>query len=205
MSCDDQILSPVALGDESDDGTKPLRMRVALPKPCIGHCEIAARYSLPAAGTAGELHVPLVMPLDAELAGNNLSVVSAAEQQVDAAGGDWTVIDSGVAEVTSPRTRGFSAVRPTNEVILKLHGESGDAPVIVERAWLQTCLPSDPRAAPRPPGKIRSFFNLRLGSGNWKSACLPARRASRRRSNSSPSIKAERATNRAANCRSCRA
>ncbi len=146
LSCDDQILAPVALGDEGDDGTKPLRMRVPLPKPCIGHCEIAARFSLPSAGTTAELHVPLIMPLDAELAGNNLSVVSAAEQQVDAGGGDWTVIDSGVAEVTSPRTRGFSAVRPTNEVVLNLHGESGDAPVIVERAWLQTCLPSDPRA-----------------------------------------------------------
>ena len=146
LSCEDHILSPVALGDETDDGTKPLRMRVALPKPCIGHCEIAARYSLPLAGTAAELRVPLIMPLDAELAGNNLSVVSAAEQQVDTGGVDWTVIDSGVPEVTSPRTRGFSAVRPTNEVVLKLHGESGGAPVIVERAWLQTCLPSDPRA-----------------------------------------------------------
>ncbi len=145
LSCDDQILSPVALGDDSDGGTKPLRMRVALPKPCIGHCEIAARYSLPPAGTAAELHVPLIMPLDAELAGNNLSVISTAEQQVDA-GGDWTVIDAGTPEVTSPRTRGFSAVRPTNEVYLKLHGESGAAPVIVERAWLQTCLPGSPRA-----------------------------------------------------------
>jgi hypothetical protein len=140
LSCEDQILAPVVLGDESDDEAKPLRMRVALPKPCIGHCEIAARFTLPPSGAAGELRVPLVMPLDVELAGNNLSVVSAADQQVDAAGSDWTVADSGVADVASPRTRGFSAVRPTNEVVLKLHGESGDAPVTVERAWLQTFL-----------------------------------------------------------------
>jgi hypothetical protein len=103
------------------------------------------------------------MPLDAELAGNNLSVVSAPEQQVDA-GSDWTVTDSGAAEGTSPRTRGFSAVRPTNEVVLKLHGESGNAPVIVERAWLQTCLPKDPRAG-APAARQDTFvfqFTTRL-------------------------------------------
>jgi hypothetical protein len=144
LSSDDQILAPVMLSDDSGDATKPVRMRVTLPKACIGRCEIAARYSLPPAASGG-FHVPLIMPLDAELAGNNLSVVSALDQKVDADSSDWTVIDSGVAEVTSPRTRGFTAVGPTNEVVLKLHGETGDAPVIVQRAWLQTCLPSDPQ------------------------------------------------------------
>ena len=46
LNYEDQVLAPVVLGEEADDGAKPLRMRVALPKACIGPCEITARYSL---------------------------------------------------------------------------------------------------------------------------------------------------------------
>ena len=34
LNYEDQVLTPVVLGEEADDGVKPLRMRVALPKAC---------------------------------------------------------------------------------------------------------------------------------------------------------------------------
>ena len=143
--------------EEADDGVKPLPMRVALPKACIGPCKITARYSLsPAAATRstgypddGNIHVPLVMPLDVELTGNNVAVTAGAEQQVEVAPDVWTAVEGGLGQAASPRTREFAAAQATTEIALKLNGESsGDAAVVVERAWIQTCLT-------RSPGGVR--------------------------------------------------
>ena len=87
LNCEEQVLTPVVLREEVDDGVKPLRMRVALPKPCIGPCEIVARYALTSSPVAvdGNVHVPLVIPLATELTGNNVVVVPGADQQVEVA------------------------------------------------------------------------------------------------------------------------
>ena len=123
LSYEDQVLTPVVLGEEADDGVKPLRMRVALPKACIGPCEITARYSLcrpRPRPSDGNIHVPLVMPLDAELTGNNVSVTPGAEQQVEVAPGVWTAVEGGLGQAASPRTREFAAAQRTAEIVLKL-------------------------------------------------------------------------------------
>jgi hypothetical protein len=145
LNYEDQVLTPVVLGEEADDGAKPVRMRVALPRTCIGPCEITARYSLPPPAETNEaneakIRVPLVMPLDAELAGNTVSVTPGAEQQVEVAPGVWTLVESGPGQAASPRTRELAAPQRTAEIVLKLHGESGDAAVVVDRAWIQTCV-----------------------------------------------------------------
>ena len=81
------------------------------------------------------------MPLDAELAGNNVLVTPGAEQQVEVAAGVWTAVEGGLGQAASPRTREFAATQRTAEIVLKLHGESGgDAAVVVDRAWIQTCV-----------------------------------------------------------------
>ncbi|MGA2255473.1 MAG: hypothetical protein ABSG53_12480, partial [Thermoguttaceae bacterium] len=147
---EDQVLVPLVLSEEVDDGVKPLRMRVALPKACIGPCEITARYSLPPLADAGggTLRVPLVMPLDVEeLAGNSVLVTPAAEQQVEVAPGVWTAFEGGLSQATSPRTRELTAAQRTAEIVLKLHGENGDAAVVVDRAWFQTCVTKSATAA----------------------------------------------------------
>jgi len=147
---EDQILTPVVLGEEVDDGTRPLRMRVALPKACIGPCEITAQYALPPLADAGDgnLHVPLVMPLDAELTGNKVLVTPGTEQQVEVATGVWTSVEGGVGQTTSPRTRELAAAKPTAEIAFKLNGESGsNAALVVDRAWIQTCMTQSATAA----------------------------------------------------------
>jgi hypothetical protein len=215
LSCDDQTLVPVPLGDESDSGAKPLRMRVGLPKSIIGRCDLTARYSLslgasdpdPRAGAAdasgagaGGLRVPLVMPLEAELTGNVLTVVPSEEQQVEVVGSDWTAADIIAAEgepgatphvsgspasgypgyaAASARARAFTSTRPVSEAVLDLRGGSGDASVIVQRAWLQTRLLQSPSVRQDqliaqfvtrrrrleitlPPGAIREQAMVRL-------------------------------------------
>lgn len=195
LSCEDQPLVPVPLGDEHDNGTKALQMRVGLPRSCIGRCDLTARYSLPPENAArqkpnvegpghstldvrhsasGVLHVPLVMPLEAEFAGNTLTVVPAEDQQVEVVGGDWTPADTIAAEpgsasgypgfsAASPAASGYSAraftsSRPAGEAVLDLRSGSGDAPVIVQRAWLQTCLPAaDPLRGHPGPGQSLSL------------------------------------------------
>ncbi|MGO9115397.1 MAG: hypothetical protein ACLP9L_39810 [Thermoguttaceae bacterium] len=150
LNYEDQILVPVVLSEETDDGVKPLRMRVALPKSCIGPCEITARYSLtPTAGAAdGNIHVPLVMPLDAELTGNSVLITPGAEQQVEVVSGAWTAVASGLGQAASSRTLELVAAQRTAGISLKLHGESGgDAAVVVDRAWFQTCLTKSAAAA----------------------------------------------------------
>jgi len=150
LNYEDQVLAPVVLGEEADDGVKPLRMRVALPKARIGLCEISAHYSLPPAAGAGggTVHVPLVMPLDAELTSNNVTVTPGAEQQVEVAPGVWTPVEGGLGPVASPRTREVAALQRTAEIVLKLRGEgSSDAAIMVERAWIQTCVTKSATAA----------------------------------------------------------
>ena len=121
-------------------------MRVTLPKACIGPCEITAHYSIPSSPD-GNLRVPLVMPLDAELAGNNVLVMPGAEQQVEVAPGVWTAVEAGLNPAASPPPtsgypREFAAGQRTADIVLKLHGESGTAAVTVDCAWIQTCVAS---------------------------------------------------------------
>jgi hypothetical protein len=150
LTCEEQVLTPALLREEVDDGVKLLRMRVALPKPCIGPCEIVARYALTSSPVAvdGNVHVPLVIPLATELTGNNVVVVPGADQQVEVAPGAWTAVEGGLGPAASPRTREFAATQRTAEIVLKLDGEGGsDAAVVVDRAWIQTCVTRSAAAA----------------------------------------------------------
>ena len=149
LSHEDQVLTPVVLGEEADDGVKPLPMRVALPKACIGPCEITARYSLSPSveRSDGNIHVPLVMPLDAELTGNNVVGHTGGRA---ASRSRSRRLDGGRGRAgpgASLRTREFAAAQRTAEIVLKLNGESGgDAAVVVDRAWIQTCVTKSPGA-----------------------------------------------------------
>ena len=68
-------------------------MGVALPRACIGTCQLTARYRLAVPKPAGDQHqvlpVPLVMPGEGELSGNTLLVRAAAPLRVAACPGPW--------------------------------------------------------------------------------------------------------------------
>ena len=111
----------------------------------------------------GNVHVPLVMPGPAptsgfppgapvELTGNNVLVVPGADQQVEVVPGVWTAVEGGpgvpgaagqaAARAGVPGApREFAATQRAAEIVLKLDGGSvGDAAVVVDKAWIQTCV-----------------------------------------------------------------
>jgi hypothetical protein len=180
LSCEDQALTPVVLGDASDPGAPGQRVRVGLPKSLIGHYDLTARYALPPGReSGGDIHVPLVMPLDAELVGNTLTVVPSEEQQLEVVGGGWATVDDGTAVSATTQNGEFSNQHTVSEVVLKHGGDASNSPVVVERAWLQTRLPALPDArrdrlvlqlvtrrrqldVGLPPGAVREQAAVRL-------------------------------------------
>jgi hypothetical protein len=140
--------APAAEGDDNPAG--PLRMKVALPKPCIGSCRLTARWQLagqkPAAADRKMLTVPLVMPAEGDLSGNKLSVKAAAGMRVEAGPGPWTEADSNVLRpLRGPRLLELTAAKRTPQVDLVVRWESGGAAIVVEREWVQTWLTSTAR------------------------------------------------------------
>lgn len=143
---DDQAVLPILLADASDDPSKPVRMRVGLPKACIGLCELSVRYPLPtqkAGAPPASVTVPLVMPAEGELASNRLYITAAPGLRVEARPGPWTALESGFPRLGQPRGLQLSTKGPAGVVELWVQGESGgETPLVVERAWIQTWLTS---------------------------------------------------------------
>ena len=109
-----------------------------------GGATITARYVLPPGlKTRGDLRVPLVMPLDAEFAGNTLECRA---RRGPAGGGYWRRLGCcgrqrqwGIPPRRGPAN---SPSRPAGEVVLELaRRRRRRVTVIVERAWLQTRFP----------------------------------------------------------------
>ena len=67
-------------------------------KACIGVCRLTVRYRLalqkPAAADHTVLGVPLIVPVEGELAGNRLTIAAAAGLRVEACPGAWTAVEA---------------------------------------------------------------------------------------------------------------
>jgi hypothetical protein len=154
LTCDEHALTPIPLNQDGDEGATPARMRVALPKTTIGFCEIVARYSIPlAASQGGDIHVPLIMPLGADVTSNLATVTPSVEQHLEIVPGVWTAVEGGLSQSATPRSRDLTASQRTAEIVLKLVADSGgDAAVVVDRALIQTCVA--PQAAGSPSAAV---------------------------------------------------
>ncbi len=148
---DGKRLTPVdARPEEPSDPAQPQRKLVALPSPRIGPCELVVRYSVeldklqPQASITST--IPLVMPADGELTGNQAVVVSNEGIRAQARAGPWTASE---AETGGARRRGLelSAAGRTAELALAIYLEDQAAlgSTVVDRAWIQTWLTSDVR------------------------------------------------------------
>ena len=116
--------TPVVLGEEADDGVKPLRMRVALPKACIGPCEITARYSLAARGPEPDATGTSTCRWSCRWTRNLPATTSwsprGPSSKSKSLAGVWTAVEGGLGQAASPRTREFAAAQATAEIVLKL-------------------------------------------------------------------------------------
>ncbi|MGD0898526.1 MAG: hypothetical protein ABR915_11865 [Thermoguttaceae bacterium] len=145
LKYDNQTVVPIAADEQSKDVSKPVRMRVLLPKAAIGLCELSARYRLPPQEFSQDKRdvvvVPLVMPGEGNLLSNRLGVSAAAELHVESRPGPWTAVEAGVPRPDQQQSLRLAAAGPSDQVALEVEGLSGgETALVVERAWVQTWL-----------------------------------------------------------------
>jgi len=131
----------------ADDGTLETtqRLRLSLPAPLLGPCQLTLKYPLDvepfAPGVGVPLNVPLVMPVDAELSDNEFEVVTGPGVKAQSRDDRWTVEPQAAALPGHASVKLKSSV-PTAEVVLSAHLEERKShePTAVQMAWFQTRL-----------------------------------------------------------------
>jgi len=121
---------------------EPVRVRVTLLEKRIGACALKLEYKLADWRHAGQvdvpMKVPLVMPGEGKCLGNELSVLARPGIDVRPLDTAWTLID----EDDAPAHEGLrlTAPAPRSEIVLgpRLDEPRAAEPTIVERAWIQT-------------------------------------------------------------------
>lgn len=147
---DGNRLSATVLADEAEAEGAPTVVRVALPAPRIGRCELRVSYALPQErllpATSVPLSLPLVVPApaDARLTYNQLVISSRPGLTVTLRKGVWSVdsqprypaLQPGEIVLTNRPTAGDTPLAAPLAVTLKERQSEGST--IVERAWIQT-------------------------------------------------------------------
>jgi len=150
---DGQRLSPAELPDPAaeDDDSQPVQKRITLRPARIGPCELVVRYPVPIERLLPKSSVmctvPLVMPVEGELASNKLYVTTKPGVRVEPREGTWS--ESEEETEWLPERRGLQLAAPdrTGNVLLAIHLEDPEAlgSTVVERAWVQTWLTGSSR------------------------------------------------------------
>jgi hypothetical protein len=144
-----QRLAPVGQREPGDAGSNVALVRVALPEPQIGRCELVLAYAVPmaqsVAGSEISIRVPLVMPSEGELTANELTVVPKSGVSAKLARGPWTEAKPTPRPANSNLLR-LTASGATTEVALGVRRESASQPATtIEQAWIETRLTASQR------------------------------------------------------------
>jgi len=148
---DKQSLAPPPLsgqGEGPKEPGRPVRRRIGLPTAKIRKCELEIRYSI----EVGELlpnrsvicEIPLVMPVEGELASNKLYVAAPPGVQVRCRGERWRPWQVPTGQLPWQSGLALIADERVGEVVLGAHHE-GLVSAVIERAWVQTCLIQETR------------------------------------------------------------
>jgi hypothetical protein len=121
-----------------------VRVRVKLPEPRIGSCELKIAY--PWSGkplirqASVVLKLPLVMPAEGECIDNKLDVVVAPGVKAEPLGEEWTPAPDDGVSVASEARLNFSATRPWPAITFSstLADRPTEGTLAVERAWIRT-------------------------------------------------------------------
>jgi len=148
VQADGQKLSPAVLPGQDDKGdvSEPVKMRIALPEPRIGLCEIVVRYQLGTLEVPTEKSatwiIPLVMPVEGDLSGNKLYLTVPPTLQVLPRPGLWKEPENGAARMVRRRGLQLLADGRENELALTVSVEDNDGlgSTVIRRAWIQTWL-----------------------------------------------------------------
>jgi hypothetical protein len=133
------------------------RIRVPLPKPCIGRCAVIVRYTVPLTGmqlhSYRSVNLPLLQPINEAgslVIRNQLRLEAAENVVVDLQDDQWTVgVDSSERASVGPTGSGapFVGEGRRNRALLSaaLIPRSSRQTTVLHRAWLQVWLASDER------------------------------------------------------------
>jgi hypothetical protein len=148
--CDGKPLVSATPAEEltGEDAMAPVSMRVTLPGPRVGACELVLQYSVPVGATATQpgamLALPLPMPKDGQLVSNNLSLKVARNLRVTPRKQSaWTVVER-EEEAAGRSDLRLAAAKAVGRLDLDLRHEADDtqAATVIDRAWVQSWLTS---------------------------------------------------------------
>ncbi len=147
VSLDGQKLSLNPVREQLDAETQGVvTMRVALPKPRIGRCELQINYLWPQEkllpATSVPVAVPLVMPSGGKLAHNEVFVSGKAGMTLSARKGPWTTDEKSRRPALRPGSLALVGTEPAGEIALAVtvRDRPTDGLTVVERGWIQTQL-----------------------------------------------------------------
>ena len=168
-------ISPVLAAQDLGEATGgAASVKVTLPEPRIGTCEltlsytvplseaesvktdggpVAARSTKPAPGKTAvpilprPVALPLLMPADGELLANALSVTPARDTRISVGEGAWSASDQEPADPDGRPGLLLTAAHRTNAVALELRRDDNgrSKATVVDRAWIQSRLTSTAR------------------------------------------------------------
>jgi hypothetical protein len=139
---------------ESETASVPagiMRMRVNLPEASIGSCDLTVRYTTPlpplTSSSPRTCSVPLVMPADCELTGNNLYLTAAPKIKIVGHDAAWKSTEKGFGRNGLQTRLQLQTLQRQNSLNLNMQREElgGSNTAVVERAWIQTWLTSSAR------------------------------------------------------------
>jgi hypothetical protein len=145
ISLEGQRLTATATRDRAGELSDTVPMRVVLPSPRIGRCELQLRYAVrhdkPAGAGQIVVNVPLVVPGEGQVTASEVVVVPTPGLDVSYPAGPWSMESANLPTAAS-QTLTLSARRALTEVALKLAFKEravADA-ITIGRAWVQTRL-----------------------------------------------------------------
>ncbi len=144
---DGQRLAAVPLRERTVSDGGAVSVRVDLPKPTIGRCELQVSYSRrhekPPTQASSLVTIPLVVPGEGELTDNQLQVVAEQETSASYPQGPWTAESGGLGNgLETPNSLFLSAPRAISEVTLAISSKqrTTETTTTIERAVIETRL-----------------------------------------------------------------
>jgi hypothetical protein len=121
-------------------------LRVTLPQPQIGLCELVVRYVEPVPEPSGDsptsMTIPLPMPSDGDVSANRASIKAVGRVQASPRPGVWTSVESENTKSGRPRRMLLTAFGRVGEIGIEIASRevAGIQETFVDRAWMQTWL-----------------------------------------------------------------
>ena len=165
-----------ARGNPAPDAGDALLVRLPLPSPRIGRCELKLDYRLAhdklSPATSLSLAVPLVTPASGKLAHNQLHVSSQAGIEVNPRKSTW--LPDSKLPATAGAALALSSRETPSEVLLaaELKQRQVEGKTYIECGWVQTVLANRGR-------QDRAVYRFKSGEQRLRIALPPARRSPR--------------------------